>query len=320
MECRNKRKDYLDLAKGIGIILVVFGHVNIPEEVHRAIFMFHMPLFLIISGMLFRRKALLFDIKKQLIHIVVPLLLFSIVFVPVQVIKDKYGMLGGLPYCGIQLMDFHYSINNRPLWYLKVLLLLYLFTYSIDYIRTKNTVVAIAISIITVVGSYVLCSTKLSIPESQVFCCCGFYLFGYWFKGFIDTYSSCCVVILISVICFITAFLLHVNINLMHSDIGTNPVSFCMGTLGGAVGLLGFSKLFENKNIKVIRLFKYLGRNSLYIFGLHWPLINVVYYLIPENECNLIFSFFLTLIMILFSIFFGKLIQHISFGLLPQIK
>ncbi|GFI47337.1 hypothetical protein IMSAGC019_02661 [Lachnospiraceae bacterium] len=47
----NQRKDYLDIAKGIGIILVVWAHVE--GSFYRYITQFHMPFFFFISGMLF---------------------------------------------------------------------------------------------------------------------------------------------------------------------------------------------------------------------------------------------------------------------------
>lgn len=60
------RIDALDTAKGLGILLVVFGHawrgnyaaglgISDPvfESVDRAIYSFHMPLFFFLSGLLF---------------------------------------------------------------------------------------------------------------------------------------------------------------------------------------------------------------------------------------------------------------------------
>ena len=40
--------EYLDFAKGIGIILVIMGHTIFP--VHEAISIFHMPLFFFLAG------------------------------------------------------------------------------------------------------------------------------------------------------------------------------------------------------------------------------------------------------------------------------
>ena len=52
-----KRLEWIDLAKGIGIILMVIGHMpSIPSAVHNWIFSFHMPLFFFLSGYMFKKK------------------------------------------------------------------------------------------------------------------------------------------------------------------------------------------------------------------------------------------------------------------------
>lgn len=47
---KNKRNQWLDIAKGLTIILMVLGHTSIPEIFSRFIWSFHMPLFFIASG------------------------------------------------------------------------------------------------------------------------------------------------------------------------------------------------------------------------------------------------------------------------------
>lgn len=42
----DKRSVWLDVAKGITIILMVLGHSSIPDGLSRFIYAFHMPLFL----------------------------------------------------------------------------------------------------------------------------------------------------------------------------------------------------------------------------------------------------------------------------------
>lgn len=51
----NQRKDYLDIAKGIGIILVVWAHAD--GSFSKYITQFHMPFFFFISGMLFNSRG-----------------------------------------------------------------------------------------------------------------------------------------------------------------------------------------------------------------------------------------------------------------------
>lgn len=77
---------YLDMAKGIGIILVVLGHSNyLPDNVLTVITSFHMPLFFILSGMLIRhtgedRRPFRQIILRRLKSIMLPYAVFSVVY------------------------------------------------------------------------------------------------------------------------------------------------------------------------------------------------------------------------------------------------
>lgn len=44
-----KRIEYIDILKGIGIILVVLGHVTQDKQVFQLIYAFHMPLFFFVG-------------------------------------------------------------------------------------------------------------------------------------------------------------------------------------------------------------------------------------------------------------------------------
>lgn len=47
---QNERNQWIDIAKGITIILMVLGHSSLPQPISRFIWSFHMPLFFIASG------------------------------------------------------------------------------------------------------------------------------------------------------------------------------------------------------------------------------------------------------------------------------
>ena len=52
-----QRNQSIDIAKAVGIILMVVGHFNgLPLWFEKWIFSFHMPLFFILSGYLFKPK------------------------------------------------------------------------------------------------------------------------------------------------------------------------------------------------------------------------------------------------------------------------
>jgi len=53
-----KHEEWIDNLKGLGIIIIVFGHSCYPSDsiLIRYVFTFHVPLFFFISGFLFTRK------------------------------------------------------------------------------------------------------------------------------------------------------------------------------------------------------------------------------------------------------------------------
>ncbi len=88
----NERLDFIDIAKGIGIFLVVLGHSLVPqvrESVPAAKFLwifiynFHMPLFFFLSGWLFERGLPKYTSKRKFIlnkfkFLMIPYFVFSI--------------------------------------------------------------------------------------------------------------------------------------------------------------------------------------------------------------------------------------------------
>lgn len=50
-----ERIEYLDIAKGIAILLIIMGHMSL-KHVNSVVFTFHVPIFFIISGYFFTKK------------------------------------------------------------------------------------------------------------------------------------------------------------------------------------------------------------------------------------------------------------------------
>lgn len=89
-----KRRADLDILKGIGILLMVFDHsINVcggydrMALVHQYIQSFHMPLFFIVSGFLWRPRANRDEIRKKANSLIVPYVVFAIVYLVLIVAK-----------------------------------------------------------------------------------------------------------------------------------------------------------------------------------------------------------------------------------------
>lgn len=75
---QSSRLTALNSLRGFGILLVVLGHTSQSVGLVHWIFSFHMPLFFIISGMLFHERQFLDSVKKKAVSLLVPYLFFGI--------------------------------------------------------------------------------------------------------------------------------------------------------------------------------------------------------------------------------------------------
>ncbi len=70
------RIDWIDMLKGLGIILVVFGHTaHAKDTIRILIYSFHMPMFFIISGYLFKTKDKYKNFLKKFMTLLLPYLI-----------------------------------------------------------------------------------------------------------------------------------------------------------------------------------------------------------------------------------------------------
>lgn len=88
-----KRIDWIDIAKGIGILLMIVGHTFLNESLSRKlIFSFHMPLFFILAGYTFRVKPTREVLKSSAKRLLVP---YAFTYWAIQIIKlAQYEQIG----------------------------------------------------------------------------------------------------------------------------------------------------------------------------------------------------------------------------------
>lgn len=69
----SKRIEYIDVAKGITILLVIVGHVEeLPPPIKSIIYSFHMPIFFLLSGYFFKKESLSVATKKMFRSLIIP--------------------------------------------------------------------------------------------------------------------------------------------------------------------------------------------------------------------------------------------------------
>lgn len=131
-----KRLGYLDIAKALCIILVVVGHFcpattnALWEKVSRAIYSFHMPLFMFASGLLFahtwKKQPYLSFVSKKFQRLMIPYFCTSIVIIGI-----KMAMQGVLHVANeVTLKDlaemFWYPSAALHLWFVWALMIIFI--------------------------------------------------------------------------------------------------------------------------------------------------------------------------------------------------
>ena len=91
-----KRNTVISIAKAIGIILMVIGHAESPDVLHRFLYEFHMPLFFAAAGYFFSLRYLddeMTFIKKRFKGLYWPFVKWSVIFLLLHNLMFDIGIL-----------------------------------------------------------------------------------------------------------------------------------------------------------------------------------------------------------------------------------
>lgn len=84
------RIEWLDVVKGIAIVIVVMGHAaELPWRLRQLIFLVHMPVFFMTSGMVYKTKAAKYDLKRLIVPYIITAA-FIFVFREIAILRGYY--------------------------------------------------------------------------------------------------------------------------------------------------------------------------------------------------------------------------------------
>lgn len=75
-----ERNQAIDIAKGLGILLVFLGHLPLPYWLINTRYFFHMPLFVALSGYFSKKQDIRNTLKKSTVKIALPYFFYGFVF------------------------------------------------------------------------------------------------------------------------------------------------------------------------------------------------------------------------------------------------
>lgn len=265
-----QRIEYIDIAKGIGILLVYIGHCEIGEGnisgLISWIYSFHMPLFFVISGLLFSTKhvpATTFY-RNKFASLIVPYIIFSII---------NYVLLKLSP-VGATLGFITQGWGRNPLWFIPILFLVNVSQYHLMWGKWWERI-PILLVLVSLLVWKVHTNGWLPYSASELpwFCIC--FISGYWMKNLIKNAESWKyqwiygVIGLVVLTIILFSVVLPYDTNYLHMD--NNVICW---TMKYGLGLLGsVSVIFLSMSLNSIKwttnIFSWVGINSLVILCTH---------------------------------------------------
>lgn len=268
-----KRIGWIDVAKGIGVILVVLGHMpTVPRILRLWIFSFHMPLFFFVSGYLFKPSTtstpfgtvLCSKAKKLLL----PYLIYSIVFLSVDALLLRIGIEN--IYARLWRTLFGQG-GYDILWFFFSLFLVETIYSIIERYSIKPHMWLAFLVICGLILSYYEFALQWKISTSMV--ALFFYSTGRFFRQIEQCYAEYIkrqIIILSSLVLNIVIFIICYNTNGIAVDMNNAKFTLglvsLIGAVAGIVFVYGVGTYINEW--KIIFPLKYIGRYSVFFFPL----------------------------------------------------
>lgn len=281
----------IDIAKGIGILLVVLGHqidyFHAPMPgVYPYIYLFHVPLFFFLSGMFFREKEDLWTcFRKKFMRLFVPYLLANIFFFLVEMVRVwKLGAAydGDLGWRDLWLACAGLwpvlSMLSRPTWFILVLFRITLIYKLIQMLAGgRKWIMAVLCAAIGIAGAiwapgeYMLGQTMVALPFLCLGHICGAGIMED--KRVFGTAVSAVGALAALPLLYLISVHQQTNITVNVYD---NAALMFAGALLGIIAVLWLSKLIEWLP-DTTKLLSFVGRYTLSILIWHIFIMKVLF-------------------------------------------
>lgn len=334
------RVNYVDIAKGLGMLMVVWGHIMISGLCYEVVYAIHMPLFFFLAGLIYNNQkysSLLQLLTSKAKSLLFPYAVFSVITWMVWVAYSS--VTGGVENYFAPLLQTviaqgsaGYLEHNVPLWFVTCLFVTEIAYY---FIAKAKAVVNIAICVLcAAVGYFVINNTlafdftKLPWSIEVALSAVLFYSLGNLFKvrfglnwllDFTKTkkcISWLCVLVFTVIILVLAPMNGHVTMG--SNSLGNNVFLFYILAFLGIAATLLVSSSVEQVNLPVLSqitgFIRWVGKNSFYFMAIHVPVKGVIVLLLAKilkcsktdittNFFNSIIAFVVTMIACTVTVF-----------------
>lgn len=282
-----KRIEYIDLAKGLCILLVISLHIDMGkilyanEQVANFFYAFRMPLYYILSGLFLSINGGRYTdfVQKKINRLLVPFVFFVIlsniyIYIKHIFIHSSFHYVSPLYFL---LTESSHEIHNAPLWFLASLFNTYMIFTFMHYVYQGSAYKIYITSLGLGYIGYMLGIHGINVPfylDTSLTCvpfvCIGIIIRKTKILAHDGGGNSKLFNIAFSVLCFFIVYILHCGENQFHKNEYNN--SYFIVLLAGICGSLGIISL--SKTIVKFPVISYIGRYSIIVLGTHNIIIN----------------------------------------------
>ena len=319
----NTRIEWIDMAKGYGIILVLIGHLNIPI-ITPLIYTFHIPLFFFLSGYVFNADyGFKLFLLKKMHKIIIPYFFLSIPMIFANILFLHGGSFS-LDNIQTEISLFLIQERHTNMWFLSSLFVLNILIYPILKIPNTRTQLVV-VFLIAILGLLLWRTNIYTLPWNCdiAFVVLPFMYSGYrtkikgitnkfnifnWYYGLFFFFVTC-------LLGFINYSYTRWRVDLFYSLFEIEPLSY-INSFVGIIAMIIVSKITKNSTIK------YIGNNSMLYFAWHqtivFPAIYYIYEMLGVLQVDLfpqvVWMIFMSIITIILTIaiitLLNELISH----------
>lgn len=310
----NRREKAFDIAKGIGMLAVILGHMSIPAKMGDFIFSFHMPLFFLINGYFFKKKEIS-NIKYVMTKIKTLILPYIMTCILVILFSTFFQLRQGVEMTGILenakswLLASIYgsgTFTHFLKWNFRIIgaiwFLLAMFWADVIFhflLKSKNPYVWG--TILSLVGYFTAKRIWLPMSIQAGLSAIFFIQIGYFVKqkNLLKTYEENRQLFCLSVIFWSLAVIYSGKLYMVGNNYGGGFLDV-IGAVSATFLILKFSKFLEARCGKVAEVLSLYGKNSLIVLCFHLIELNTF----PWSALSEKFSYSMGVVIV----FAGKVI------------
>lgn len=308
-----ERNNIIDITKGIGIFLVIWGHTVCPLKLY--LFIFHVPLFFLLSGYFFNKSnSISVTLLKKSKSLIVPFFFFlfflRIGFIVIHLINGSFSVNLLFPW-----KPMFPGITIGPLWFILSLFVTTLL-FSIVSSLVRSDIIQFLVCFLFTWLGYTLFKLHIHLPlhiDSSLSMMLFFFIGTLINKKKILRKSINLLQSFGYSLSLLTIFFLYSELYLPEIDVSVNKLDgVFLITIGlmilGCFMILALSDLF-NRVPLVGYYLAYIGQNSLTIFSTHIVFVFSTYLLFPNDSISTVGGLIIVVYSLIMSLILSFLLR-----------